>query len=78
MISIGKHLLVGKLPRGRGRKTDRWQVFNKRSPNVAGVIKWYLPWRQYIFTPGWATIFSAGCLNDIAHFIKQEMANRGK
>ena len=35
-----------------------------------GVIRWYAPWRQHVFMPGWDTEFSFDCLEDIAAKVK--------
>ena len=36
-----------------------------------GTVKWYAPWRQYCFFPSEDTIFNAGCMGDVLHFIDQ-------
>lgn len=55
----------------KSRKTRTFAVLNKRSGGVLGRIKWHGPWRQYVFVPQMIdqTIYSAGCLTDIADFI---------
>ena len=42
---------------------------------LLGSIKWYPQWRQYCFFPMNNTLHNAGCLNDIADFMKN---NRNK
>ncbi len=56
----------GRSPSG---KTARYRVLNRRSGAVLGVISWYAPWRQYTFNPAPNTVYSTGCLEDIADFI---------
>lgn len=54
----------------------RYFCVNKRADRPIGEIRWYGPWRQYCFVPFIDTIYSAGCLRDIADFIGQLMADR--
>ena len=32
-------------------KTDVWAVYNKKTPELLGDVRWYDPWRQYCFYP---------------------------
>lgn len=82
-IRIGKYLSVSLLPRGRGRKTDRWEVFNhvqdpKCDDDPLADINWYPRWRQYVFDPHLGTVWNGRCLIDIAEFLKAEMEKRKK
>jgi hypothetical protein len=47
-----------------------YTVRNKQSLDALGEISYYPRWRQFIFAPVLATIFSSGCLNDLIHFLK--------
>ena len=44
---------------------------NSRSGELLGRVKWYPFWRQYCFFPTTKAVYSASCLDDISHFIKQ-------
>lgn len=55
-------------------KTRLWWVRNKKSGDRLGIVKWLSAWRQYTFWAISDTIWSAGCMRDIADFIKEEMA----
>ncbi len=59
------------------RKTLTYLCINK-SEIVLGRVAWRSGWRRYAFTPCRVEklIFSAGCLDDISHFIKQLMEVR--
>jgi hypothetical protein len=57
-------------------KTKAWAVTSKSQDSILGEIRWYGPWRQYVFYPKRETLFSCGCLKDIAQFIWEEMARR--
>ena len=53
-------------------KTSVWDCKSNRTNFLLGVIKWYLPWRQYCFyTMGADVVFNVGCLEDINDFIRQ-------
>lgn len=58
---------AGSSPSG---KTQRYVVTNNRSGGTIGVIKWFGRWRQYVFFPSPETIYSRGCLRDIADFME--------
>jgi hypothetical protein len=51
----------GSSPSG---KTSIFRV-ETRNGGLLGTIRWYGPWRQYVFEPVPNTIWSAGCLNDV-------------
>lgn len=60
---------------------DRWFCINNKSGAVLGEVAWYPAWRQYIYEPYVDTVYSVGCLNDIAAFLDQiskTVPNRGK
>ena len=55
----------------RGLKT---RVFEIRADGIndhLGVVRWYGPWRAYVFRPADDTIFEKTCLRDIAAFCEQ-------
>lgn len=57
-------------------KTRRLVVVSKRKLAILGEIKWYGPWRQYVFFPEEATIWNTGCLNDLKDVIRALMEER--
>lgn len=54
-------------------ETENTTVWSCRAENNAelGRVGWYNAWRQYCFGPVGVTIYHAGCLIDIADFLKQ-------
>jgi hypothetical protein len=50
------------------KKTRTW-VCLTLNKNMLGIVKWYSPWRQYCYYPWDNTLYSAGCLRDIADFL---------
>ncbi len=71
---MAKYIEFQKMPRIKGRTTDRWSVVNKKHSIILGRIEWYSPWRQYIFTCLPDCVFSAGCFQDICEFIGEQKA----
>lgn len=67
--------LVRKLP-----KTGVYAVISKSSGKPLGVIRWYVPWRQYVFVPIRVveTVWSSGCLQQLQDFINKLMKERKK
>ena len=51
-------------------KTQVYTVYNSRSGERIGTVKWFGRWRQYTFLPDVDSVYSAGCLRDVADFIK--------
>lgn len=48
-----------------GRKTKTFIVRSQRTDKPLGIIKWYSPWRQYVFAPTVNTLFNPDCLRVI-------------
>jgi len=59
-------------------KTKRWRVFNIRSAETCGIIKWYGGFRKYVFFPNDGFLFDHECLQMIADFLRQQNAQRKK
>jgi len=51
-----------------GRKTKLFVIYD-RGNSVLGRVLWYAGWRQYVFEPNVATIWSTGCLADVMKFM---------
>lgn len=57
-------------------KTQHWLVQSKLHGSLLGEIKWWGPWRQYVFFPQPETLFNPECMKDICQFIEELMARR--
>ena len=51
-------------------------VNSRHHGNRLGLIRWYGPWRQYVFYPGPGTLFNKGCLQDIMAVCDKLMQDR--
>jgi hypothetical protein len=49
----------------------RWFVQTKATCTIIGRIEWYPKWRQYVMAPDVFTIWSKGCLDDLASAIEK-------
>ncbi len=72
-----KYLIFVQAP-NPGRKTSVWECRNKKSQTVLGHVKWYGAWRQYCYFPMVQAVYNAGCLDDIADFIRQLGVQHGQ
>lgn len=68
--SIGQFIEAELLPRLPKHKSDRWHIYPKSGGCYIGVVSWFGAWRQYVFDPAPNTTYSAGCLDDIAKFLR--------
>jgi len=54
-----------------GGQKSSYSCHSNKTNDELGRVSWYPRWRQYVFWSGDDTLFSVGCLSDIAEFIKQ-------
>ena len=52
-------------------KTSVWSVRNNTSGVHLGEVRWNGPWRQYCYFPNARAVYSSGCLEDIASFMRE-------
>ena len=65
-----EYLRFAELPKRDDRKTSTYSCQNLKSTTELGLVKWHGAWRQYCFFPTIQAVYSAGCLGDIADFIR--------
>ena len=53
------------------RSADAWLCGNAADGEVIGEIWWHPPLGKWCFSPAARTIYTKGCLANIAHFISQ-------
>lgn len=64
---------MGESPSG---KTKIWSVMNSNDGSLLGQVKWYGPWRKYVFFSEPNCIWSADCLEDLSKFVNQKMKEK--
>lgn len=57
-----------------GRKTKKVHVVHKDTNEVLGLIEWYSPWRQYVFSAASGVFMSRSCLKELEDQITGMMA----
>lgn len=62
--------------RSASGKTGVWRVLSKSQGSLLGMVKWYGPWRQYIFEPMPDCVFNNGCLDAISSFCSEQNATQ--
>ena len=72
---IGKFMRVERNEIEENGKTCIWAVLSNDDSQL-GTIEWETGWRQYVFVPGACTIYSAGCLRDMASFLEKSRNTR--
>ncbi len=74
-MSDYKHIKMKERP-NPGKKTKVWGVWNKSWDEMIGMIAWDSAWKQYCLEPLDETVWSKGCLRDVADVIEKRMAER--
>ena len=64
-------ITIARVSNSPSGKTHIFKVCNKRGGYRLGLIVYRPGWRQYVFEPEEATEYSAGCLADIADFMRE-------
>lgn len=59
-------------------KTKVWFVQSQANAMTLGNVRWYAPWRRYVFHPSGIVglLFDSSCLKEITEFIDLEMKKR--
>ena len=61
--------------KSRPRKTKSWNVQNVHNDAMLGEIKWYGPWRNFVFYPCPDTLYDERCLTIIKDFMVMKKAD---
>ncbi len=69
----GSHLTFSKLRLEKGKKLNKYKVFNHKLFQHIGVIHWRGGWRQYVFRAKPETDMSRSCHKEIDKFIDKLM-----
>lgn len=47
-----------------------YRIFNNRSNAQIGILSFYKPWKQYVFSSQPECVFNDSCLKDVLNFIE--------
>jgi hypothetical protein len=75
-IQLGKYIIAG-LSESKP-KTAVYDIISVHHRNKIGEVRWYSPWRQYVFEPEPLTVWNRDCLQDISVFLQKLMDARKK
>jgi hypothetical protein len=70
-FAVGTHIYFLNLGRTSGKKTSVYEVYSNYDDHL-GTIKWYSPWRKYVFAPSTDTLYEETCMREISQFIEDQ------
>lgn len=50
-----------------------YRIFNNKSNNQLGVLSYYKPWKEYVFSSIEECVFNNSCLRDVLDFIENQI-----
>ncbi len=53
-----------------------FRIFNNKAKNQIGIISWYKPWKEYVFSSQPECVFNNGCLKDVLDFIENVITGK--
>jgi len=73
-IQLGKYMVACLIE--RKPKTAVYNIVSVHHANIIGQVRWYGPWRQYVFEPEPLTVWNHICLQEIRDFLQKLMDAR--
>ncbi len=55
-----------------------YRIFNTKSNGQIGILSYYKPWKEYIFSSKEGCIFNDGCLRDVLDFMDNVIKQKKK
>ena len=52
-------------------KRPVYRIFNNRDKHLLGLISYYFPWKEYVFSSQEDCVFNNSCLRDVLDFIEK-------
>lgn len=50
-----------------------YRIYNNRTKAQLGIISWYKPWKEYVFSSQPDCVFNNSCLRDVLDFIETKI-----
>jgi hypothetical protein len=50
-----------------------YRIYNKKTMTQLGIISWYKPWKEYVFSSQPECVFNNSCLSDVLDFIENKI-----
>ena len=54
-------------------KKPVFRIFNNKSGDQLGIISYYKPWKEYVFSSIPECVFNNSCLRDVLDFIENQI-----
>lgn len=48
-----------------------YRIYNNKKGDQLGILSWYKPWKQYVFSSREKCVFNKSCLLDVLDFLNQ-------
>ena len=55
-----------------------YRIYNNRSKDQLGILSWYKPWKEYVFSSKEECVFNNSCLKDVLDFIENVIPSLNK
>lgn len=65
-----KFITIDNIDNERFEGQPVYRIFNNRNKAQLGIISWYKPWKQFVFSSKEDCVFNHECLADVLGFIK--------
>lgn len=52
-----------------------YRIYNNKGNDQIGIISWYKPWKQYVFSSEPECVFNNSCLRDVLDFIEHRIGD---
>lgn len=50
-----------------------YRIYNNKTSDQIGLISWYKPWKEYVFSSIPECVFNNSCLRDVLDFIENKV-----
>lgn len=66
-----KYITIKQVDNEMFEKHPVYRIFNNRSNAQLGIISFYKPWKEYVFSSQPECVFNGTCLADVLSFISE-------
>ena len=68
-----KYITIKQVDNELFEKQPVYRIYNNRSSEQLGILSYYKPWKQYVFSSNESCVFNKDCLLDVLNFIDNEI-----
>ena len=59
-------------------KKPVYRIFNNKGKSQLGILSFYKPWKQYVFSSREECVFNNSCLRDVIDFLENHATPQGE